>query len=93
MINLSKSFAFDQKQSKQQKILNVLWELVLNFVQNCFGNKMIELKITALAITPDGKYFITGGEDKNIKFFDLEIQQEVYCLTDAHTSISFSKSL
>jgi len=48
---------------------------------------MRESKITALAMTPDGKYFITGGEDKKIKFFDFEIQQEVYCLNDAHTSL------
>ena len=87
MINLSKSFVFDPKNSKQRETLNIPPKLVFNVFQNCFENKMRESKITALAMTPDGKYFITGGEDKKIKFFDFEIQQEVYCLNDAHTSL------
>jgi len=43
-----------------------------------------ELEVSAITMTPDGKYIIAGGEDKKIKFYEMSSHREVYCIDDAH---------
>jgi len=42
----------------------------------------------------DGKYIVSGSEDKSIKIFDLETKQEVHHFADIHEGKNFySKKL
>jgi len=40
--------------------------------------------VYALAVTSDGKYLVSGGQDKNIKFWEMSSQKEVACLEGVH---------
>lgn len=40
--------------------------------------------IMTVAMTPDGKYIVSGSLDNTIKIFDFETKQEVHHFKEAH---------
>ena len=46
-----------------------------------------------MAVTSDGKYIISGSEDKSIKVFDLQTKQQVRHFENAHKGIKVSRPL
>ena len=43
--------------------------------------------VKSIAITNDGRFFISGSRDKTFKIFDLETKEEVYHGKDPHARI------
>ena len=41
--------------------------------------------VNAVAISPDGKYIVSGSEDKSIKVWDLSSGREIHTLTGKPT--------
>jgi len=41
-------------------------------------------EIRTIAISPDGKYIISGSYDRSIKILDFETKQQVHCFENAH---------
>jgi len=43
--------------------------------------------VLSLATSLDGKYLVSGSEDKSIKIFDIETKQEVHHFSEIHEGI------
>ncbi len=56
----------------------LLWDFELGSVIYRF--KGHNGRIQSLAVTPDGKMAVTGGEDATIRLWDLQKKQEVWCV-------------
>ena len=48
--------------------------------------------MTALAVTPDGKFIVSGSADRSIKLFDLQTKQQVHHMKDVDESILFERN-
>jgi FOG: WD40 repeat len=42
--------------------------------------------VTSLQVSPDGRYIISGSEDKSIRMFDLHKREKIYSFDNYHES-------